>query len=271
MGLTAQDLLKIWESCYIENFISEMLGVLEYVETVNPLNTIIEIGTGLGGSARVWEAVLPPGDGLFIGVDHNQDIVGRWTGEVEATTSCTPCQFGNWEVEWQKDNVVKFKSDRQVYLVIGDSAAIETANTVKDILQGRLSDFLYHDGAHWFHTPCWDYDHFQHLIRDGGLLCTADIGELTEDPMSGIQAVYYSLPEPKIPKVRGHRQGMGMWFKQTGYVFDAQEAIDKLKVVGTDAELQARRVAMGLPDQHEQDRLAELERQRQRALSNQET
>ncbi len=262
MGLTAQDLQKIWNNCYIENFISEMLGVLEYVEQMSPLNTIIEIGTGLGGSGRVWEACLPPGEGMFIGIDHNTDIVERWTGRVEATTSCTPCQTGNWEVEWQKDNVVKFKSDRQVYLVIGESDSRETAATVKDILQERLADFLYHDGAHWFHTPCWDYHNFQHMLRDGGLLCTADIGGLTEDPMSGIQAVYYALPEPKVPKVNGHRQGMGMWRKTPGYIFDAQEAIDRFKVVGTDAELQARRVAMGLPDQHEQDRLAELERRR---------
>ncbi|KKL10687.1 hypothetical protein LCGC14_2553340 [marine sediment metagenome] len=262
MGLTAQDLQKIWDSCYIENFISEMLGVLEYVEKVDPLNTIIEIGTGLGGSARVWEASLPPGDGLFIGVDHNLDIVGRWAGKVEAITSCTPCRTGNWEVEWQKDNVVKFKSDRQVYLVIGDSAAPETAHTVKSLLQERLADFLYHDGAHWFHTPCWDYHYFQHMIRDGGLLCVADIGGLTEDPMSGCQAVYYSLPEPKVPKVSGHRQGMGMWYKQPGYIFDAQETIDRFQVVGTDAEKQARRAELGLPDEHEQDRLAELERQR---------
>ncbi len=181
---------------------------------------------------------------------------------MEAITSCTPCRTGNWELEWQKDNVAKLKSDRQIYLVIGESDAPETANIVKSILQDRLADFLYHDGAHWFHTPCWDYHYFQHLLRDEALVCVGDIGALQEDPMSGCQAVYYALPEPKVPRVRGHQQGMGMWVKQPGYVFDAQETIDRFKVVGTDDELQARRVAMGLPDQHEQDRLAELERQR---------
>ena len=80
--------------------------------------------------------------------------------------------------------------------------------------------------------------------------------------MAGCQAVYYALPEPKSPQVRNHRQGMGIWYKQEGFVFNAQETIDRFRVVGNDDELQARRVAMGLPDQHEQDRLASLERAR---------
>jgi predicted O-methyltransferase YrrM len=253
MGVTVRDLEKIWSECYIENFISEMLGILEYVEQVDPLKTIIEIGTGLGGSARVWEKSLPPGEGLFIGVDHNSDIVERWTGKVEAITTCTSCRTGNWEVEWQKDNVVKFKSNRQIYLVIGESDAFETVETVKKLLQNRLADFLFHDGAHWFHTPVWDYHWFQHLLRTGGLFCCGDIGasQNPEDhPLSGVQAVYRSLPEPKVPRVRGHSQGMGMWLKQEGFVFDAQEVIDRFRVVGNDDELQAARMALGLPNQH---------------------
>ncbi len=262
MGLTAQDLQKMWSECYIENFIPEMLGILEHVESLDPLKTIVEIGTGLGGSARVWEAVLPPGEGMIIGVDKMGDIVERWTGKVEAYTTCSPCRVGNWEVEWEKGPIVKFKSDRQVYLVKGDSSSPETAEIVRGILDGRQADFLFHDGAHWFQTACWDYELFQDMLRTQGLLCVADIGGLTEDPMSGCQAVYYALPEPKSPKVRNHNQGMGIWYKQEDFVFDAQETIDRFQVVGTDDELQARRVAIGLPNQHEQDRLAELERQR---------
>ncbi len=253
MGLTEQDLQKIWTECYIENFIPEMMGILEYVERVNPLKTIIEIGGGLGGSARVWEASLPPGEGMLISVDHNRDIVKRWTGEVEAITTCTDCRTGNWEVEWQKDNVVKLKSDRQIYLVIGESDDLETVETVKKLLQNKLADFLFHDGAHWFHTPVWDYHWYQHLLRTEGLFCCGDIGasqNLEEHPLSGVQAVYSSLPAPKVPMVKGHSQGMGMWFKQERFVFDAQEVIDRFRVVGNDDELQAARMALGLPNQH---------------------
>ena len=42
MGLTAQDLQKMWSECYIENFIPEMLGILEHVESLDPLKTIVE-------------------------------------------------------------------------------------------------------------------------------------------------------------------------------------------------------------------------------------
>lgn len=262
MGLTAQDLQEIWDTCFIENFIPEMLGVLEHVESLDPLKTIIEIGTGLGGSARIWEAALPPGEGMFIGVDIAENIADRWSGKVEAVTTCTSCRTGNWEIEWQRGPVTKFKSDRQMYVVKGDSSKPETAKIVRGILDGRLADFLFHDGAHWFHTPCWDYELFQDMLRTQGLLCIADISGLKEDPMAGCQAVYYALPEPKSPQVTNHRQGMGIWYKQEGFVFNAQETIHRFRVVGNDDELQARRVSMGLPDQHEQDRLASLERAR---------
>ncbi len=261
-ALTGQDFEKLWSECYIENYIPEMAALLKFVEGLNPLKTVLEIGTGLGGTARLWEAVLPPGEGMVIGVDHQLDIVDRWTGKIKVHTDCCPAEFGNWELEWQKDNVAKFKSDRDIYLVTGESEAPETLATVKSILNGRLVDYLFHDGAHWFHIPLWDYEQYQHVLRTGGLLCVADISQLAEDPMAGCQAVYLALPEPKLPAVIWHGQGMGIWFKQEGFVFDAQEVIDRLKVVGNDGELQARRVEMGLLDQHEEDRLAELERRR---------
>ncbi len=247
MELTHQDLQKIWDSCYIENFIPEMMGILDFVNKVDPLKTVIEIGSGLGGSARIWEQCLPPGDGMLVCVDINADIIERFTGQVEAITSCTPVRTGNWEIEWQKDNVTKFKSDRQIYLVKGDSSKKETADTVKYILDGRVADFLFHDGLHWFQGACWDYHWFQHLLRTEGLLCVSDIGALTENPMSGCQAVYYALPEPKVPRVTGHSQGMGMWFKQEGFVFDAPSVIERFRVVGTDPELHARRAEVGHP------------------------
>lgn len=245
MSLTHQDLQKIWNTCYIENFIPEMLGVLSYVESLNPLKTIIEIGTGLGGSSRIWEQVLPPGDGTIIAVDIAEDIVDRWTGKVEAITTCTPCRRGNWEIEWQKDNVTKLKSDKNVYLVKGDSSKLETAKQVQTLLGGKLADFLFHDGAHWFHGPCWDYHWFQHMLRVGGLLCVADISQLQEDPMSGCQALYRALPEPKVPQVIHHGQGMGIWYKQAGFVFDAPAVISQFQVAGTEEELHARRLALG--------------------------
>jgi predicted O-methyltransferase YrrM len=240
MGLTAQDLEQMWNVCFTENDIPEMLGVLEHAEKLDPLKTVIEIGTGLGGSARIWEAILPPGEGMYIGVEIATNTAERWSGGQEAISNFAPCRVGNWKVEWQKENVVKFKSDREVYVVIGDSASPEAAETVKRLLAGRLADMWFHDGAHWFHTALWDYEWAQHLLRTGALVCIADIGGLTENPMSGCQAVYYALPEPKSPRVRNHNQGMGIWYKQEGFVFDAQETIDRFQVVGNDVEMQAR-------------------------------
>jgi len=235
MPITMQDLHHIWGSCYIENHIPEMVGALEdHILRVDPLETIIEVGTALGGSARIWEKILPVG-GVYVGVDHAADTLARWIGGVRI--NCPQSEIdagriihGNWELEWQKDNVLKFKSDREIYVVVGDSGKPETAAQVKEILQGRLADFFFHDGAHWGQTPCWDYEWFQHLIRAQGLVCIADIGDMKNRPMSGCQAVFASFPAPKVPEIRNHMQGMGMWIKQEDFVYDAVEAIGRFEV-----------------------------------------
>lgn len=244
MRVSEETLQKIWQDCFVENHIHEMMALLEYVYQVDPLKTTIEIGCGLGGSARIWEATLPPDEGMFIGVDIQANIADRFCGKIEQYTSCSPGRVGNWEVEWQNGPITKYKSDRQVYTVVGDTAKPETAEIVKSILQGRLADYFFHDGAHWMQGPCWDYHWFQHLIRTGALVCIADISQLQEDPMSGCQAVYRAFPEPKLPKVIHHGQGMGLWNKQEGFVFDAAEVINRFQVAGTDQELNARRAAL---------------------------
>lgn len=226
-SLTSTDLEKIWQNRYVENFIDEMLGLLKYVEEVDPLQVVLEIGVCYGGSLRLWEQVVPPG-GVVIGIDKHPDIPKRLTGEIEAGNSGP----GNdWEIEERISSaILKLKSDREVYVVLMDSASPETAAAVEFLLNGRKIDFLFHDGIHYGPGPIHDYANVQHLFRTGGLLCIGDVSSLeTHDPTPNLatQALYRALPEPKIPSTKPHRNGMALWWKQEDFVLDALSVIEQ--------------------------------------------
>ena len=227
MGLTAADLDALWQGRYVENFTGEMLGLLKHVEALDPLQAIVEIGVCFGGTLRLWEQAAPPG-GVVIGIDRHPDLPKRLTGEIRENRS----GLGNdWEIECNLGNhVYKLKSDREVYVILMDSASPETAAATEYLLKGREIDFLFHDGIHYGPGPVYDYANLQHLLRTQGLLCIGDVCGITTHPQIpnlGTQVLYHALPEPKNPAVSPHRMGMALWKKQENFVLDAASVIEQ--------------------------------------------
>jgi len=231
MGLTKEDLEAIWSRVPIANFIPETQGLLKYIEKVSPLETILEIGVGFGGSLRLWEAVLPP-NGTLIALDNHPDTIKRITGEISVPQ--LQADSKGWKTDWEvgatNRNVYSLISPKNVYVVIGDSSAPETKNIVEGLLNGRQIDFIFHDGMHYGPVPVRDYANYQHLLRTGGLLCIADVADFNNENC-GCQELYRALPEPKIPRTQPCRQGMALWTKPEDFVLDAEEVIRRTGLV----------------------------------------
>ena len=105
--------------------------------------------------------------------------------------------------------VAKMVSDREVYVVGGDSARPSTRYVVESLLQGRKFDMFFHDGIHYSNGPLLDFNNFQHLLRMGGMFLLADTSledaanleflpfhKITPDDL-GTNQVYYRLPPEK--------------------------------------------------------------------------
>lgn len=185
---------EIFDSLCIEQDRKEFFSLVNEVETLNP-RTIIEVGVKEGGSLRFWEQIVPP-KGLVIGVDNHPD---------------TP-KFIKWD--WRGSN-------RRVILIIGDSAAPSTVERARKALSGRLADFLFIDGFHYEEYPKKDFDNYSPFVRDGGLVCFADLGGWMEDGLwiggePSVRDAYSTLPHGR-KEVRWRYGttdfGMGLWWK----------------------------------------------------------
>jgi hypothetical protein len=235
--LTRQDVQALCNRYYIENTVPELMGMLDHVYTVDPLKAIVEIGVCFGGSLKIWERVIPE-DGIVIGVEKRSNILALLTGQEEEGRSH---KRTDWEAEWFENGIIKLRSSREVYVVVGDSAHPETALKVSKLLGERRIDFWFHDGMHFGPTPVYDYFNYQDMIRPEGLVCVADVNNIADRTQwvenSGCQALAIELPQPKIPTVQGHSQGMCMWRKQDGFPFDPASVVKKynLRVNGPNA------------------------------------
>jgi len=225
MRVTKQDLIDIWTTQYIENEPNEMYSLVRWVEThTTPLNASIEIGVAYGGSLHIWEKMVPPG-GLVVGIDASPETEARITGKVRcgSHTHSMPdtTRYGTWKLRGKEGNLLRLESDREVWVIVGDSSSPETAAKVATILDGRKFDYYFHDGAHFGPTPITDFQTYYPMIREGGTLCLGDIGYVGPPehgpPVanSGIQALYHFLQGPKHVVLPGN-QGMGLWQKPTG-------------------------------------------------------
>ncbi len=229
MGLTKSDLELIWNNRHINNTITEMLGVLKHVEQLKPLETILEIGVAFGGSLRLWEQVAPVG-GTVIGVDINPRTAERISGKIVHPKSGL---INDWVILERTvrpyGEVLKLESDRNVYVVVGDSTDARTADLVKDLLGTREIDFIFHDGLHFGTGPIKDYANFQHLLRTGGALCIADVADFNNENC-GCQELYRVLPGPKIPHTFPKEQGMSLWWKPEDFVLDLPSILEGMKL-----------------------------------------
>lgn len=135
---------------------SEIRGLLEAVEALHP-RTILEIGTSNGGTLFLFARVAAP-DAVLVSVDLPHG------------------EFGGGYPAWRGHLYRAFASKGQrIELLRADSHQSETVDAVSGALGGRSIDALFIDGDHTYAGVKKDYEMYECLVRDGGIVAFHDI------------------------------------------------------------------------------------------------
>ena len=145
------------------------------------IKNIVEIGVATGASSMVWQKFLAP-DGKLIGVDINLN---------------DPSQGLYGKMEEVKE---RFKDDKRVSFIIGDSRATETLIKARELLNNEPIDFLYIDGEHSYQGAKEDYRMYSPLVRSGGIIAFHDAtrNSNVRRAIEDVVEVYY-LKEKNYP------------------------------------------------------------------------
>jgi len=118
---------------------SDFKGALPYLKRIKP-KVIVEIGTYLGGSARLWQALFKPD--VLITIDRKK-------------------------LAEDMENVL--------YLHGQPSQDPRTVAAVTEFLDGTPVDLLFLDGGHLYDQVKADFELYAPLVRNGGLVLLHDI------------------------------------------------------------------------------------------------
>lgn len=127
-------------------------------------DTVLEVGTALGGTFYCWIHVARP-DALLVSVDLPHGSYRSPHGDPEQTPE--RCRAAA-------------KPDQRTEFIRADSHLPETLEATRRALDGREVDFLFIDGDHSYEGVKSDFEMYSQLVRDGGLVAFHDI--VTHDP-----------------------------------------------------------------------------------------
>jgi len=118
---------------------------------------ILEIGTATGGTLFLFSRIISE-DGSIISID----LPGG--------------NFGGGYPIWKTLLYKSFSLPRQqIHLIRADSHKKETLDNVKSILNGKKIDFLFLDGDHTYQGVKNDFEMYNSLIRENGIIAFHDI------------------------------------------------------------------------------------------------
>jgi len=156
----AVDFAYSWKSwgiaiCPFQNK-SEIAALFNVVAEIRP-RTVIEIGTGWGGTLFLFATVASP-DAILVSIDLPSSLFGRG--------------YPSW-----KDRLYKsFARDRQeIELVRGNSHQASSVEAVERLLKNRQVDVLFIDGDHTYEGVKKDFELYSPMMRKGGLIAFHDI------------------------------------------------------------------------------------------------
>lgn len=220
-----EELKSLWQGRWVENYPHEFFALIQEVEKVSPLKTIIEIGVKCCGTLRIWEHLLPANEGLLIGVDMTPvEIMLGCSGK-----STEPLKFryqgGNfsdptWDWETCPCDFVQptsctadlydpAASKCQIRFAIGESTSLEVHNQIAYILGDRKADMVFHDGGHFGDVPRRDFENIVlPFLRPGGLFVLADFR------CDGVDALreHLAILAP-VEVINPERTGFALWRK----------------------------------------------------------
>ncbi|HET6246291.1 MAG TPA: class I SAM-dependent methyltransferase [Tepidisphaeraceae bacterium] len=134
---------------YLNQRFSEWKRFLQFLQKRGFPQTILEIGTGRGGSTFFWSRFSPAGARVV-----TVDIAERAAQLVK---------------------IYDRPSVNSVHCITGDSRSAETIGAVRRALDGRAVDLLYIDGDHTYAGVKSDYERFALFCGESSLIAFHDI------------------------------------------------------------------------------------------------
>jgi len=130
----------------------ELLTLVEKVDEIDP-DCVVEIGSYQGGTLYMWSRLLDAE--RIVSIDLPEDELHH--------TGYNPRLFQ------------AFSHTAEMRFVRGFSQNDETKEVVEDMLESEPIDFLFIDGDHSYEGVKADFEQYEPLVRDGGLIALHDI------------------------------------------------------------------------------------------------
>ncbi|NUC75066.1 class I SAM-dependent methyltransferase [Haloterrigena sp. SYSU A558-1] len=130
---------------------AELIQLADYVSGLEP-ETVVEVGTALGGTLYVWAQLLPE-DTQLVSMD-----LPREQSQERQTPIDFQATFRDTDIEFLRT----------------DSQSEDTQQTVCDLVDGEI-DFLFLDGDHSESGVRRDFELYEPLISTGGMIAFHDI------------------------------------------------------------------------------------------------
>jgi len=179
---------NIWNKLeYVGQHKKEFPWLVNKVEDLKP-NVIVEIGVDKGGTLKFWEELIDD-NGLVVGIDLKDMI------------------------SWDYKN-----SNKQIEFIEGDSTKTETADKLKQILNGKEIDFLYADADKT--KVRIDFENYSQFVRVGGIIGFHDI-KIGRFPKGCVYEGEMQEAEKFFNDLIGHKESMeknigtGIWYKES--------------------------------------------------------
>lgn len=132
------ELFNQWKPQQIQE---EFWRFIDYLNTQQPIDRFLEIGTAFG-------TTIP--------------FFAELSKELAITVDIRDLQFPHL-------------TDPKVKYILGDSGKSEIINQIKLLLNGKLFDLIFIDGAHEYEVVKKDYLIYKDLVRPGGMIAFHDI------------------------------------------------------------------------------------------------
>lgn len=166
---------------------TELAAFLELVEELRP-HTVLEIGTGLGGTTVLLTAAAAP-DAVVLSVDLPR---GPARGPLLAAAA---------------------RGAQRVHCLRADSHDPGTRDAVRTILRGREVDVLFIDGDHTSTGVRQDLELYSALVRPGGWIALHDIVPGPPESVGGVPGLWSELkagPETREFVADWEQGGLGI-------------------------------------------------------------
>lgn len=136
----------------------EILALARQVQALSP-RVVVEIGTFTGGTFFIWCAMAEPTATLI-----SLDLPGGIHG-------------GGYPA-WKKYLYRSFgQPEQKVHFMRADSHQPASLNELRQLLNGKMIDFLFIDGDHTYEGVKKDFNMYAPLVRPGGIIAMHDIAK----------------------------------------------------------------------------------------------